>query len=245
MAINIESGSRSDLKRQNIIKSAEELFLREGFFGAGMETLARMVGVSTATLYIHFPSKDLLFREVAERALERLLTAVREASQKRGTGSERLYTVSLACTAYYADPMSRAAFRMITSEQRRFADFAVAMHNRARSELGGAMLRLVTALAKEGVLIVDKPSWTTGQLLGMIEHATLLYGLVRGDNAQPNRSHAEICRDAVQTIWARYGSGKEAFYIPPASEAAENQPLMQPERAVAPELDGFGLQAKA
>ena len=49
-------------------------------------------------------------------------------------------------------------------------------------------------------------AFLAGQLLGMLEHVTLTFGLVAGDEAVPRRPIEDICADAVETFLARYGT---------------------------------------
>ncbi|MDQ0463449.1 AcrR family transcriptional regulator [Caulobacter ginsengisoli] len=197
--------SRSDRKRREILDTARILFLKEGFAGAGMETLAREAGVSTATLYAHFPSKSEMFRTVVEEAVAELARRVRDTTSHRGDPRSRLCEFAYAYAQFYADPLSRSVFRMVTAERRRFGGVADYFQDRAHSELGGAAIEILNALAAAGEIRFEKASWAAGQLLGMLEHATLVFGLVAGDDAMPRRPLKMICDDAVDTFLARYG----------------------------------------
>lgn len=196
--------SRSDRKRREILDTARVLFLREGFAGAGMETLAREAGVSTATLYAHFPSKSEMFRTVVEEAVAELARGVRDTTTQRGDCRTRLREFAYAYAEFYSDPLSRSVMRMVTAERRRFSGVANYFQDRALAELGGAAIEILNALAADGEIRFEKASWAAGQLLGMIEHATLVYGLVSGDDAMPRRPIRMICDDAVDTFLARY-----------------------------------------
>ncbi len=48
-------------KRRQIAQAAEALFLAHGYGAVSMDSVARQAGVSKATLYAHFASKDVLF----------------------------------------------------------------------------------------------------------------------------------------------------------------------------------------
>lgn len=56
-------------KRSEIVKGAADLFLRHGFSGTSMASIAAAVGGSKATLYNHFPTKELLFEAVIDMVL--------------------------------------------------------------------------------------------------------------------------------------------------------------------------------
>jgi AcrR family transcriptional regulator len=53
-----------------IIEAAEEVFRRDGFHGATIDRIAEAADVSVGTIYFHFGSKEALYLELVERALE-------------------------------------------------------------------------------------------------------------------------------------------------------------------------------
>ncbi|MGJ5180949.1 TetR/AcrR family transcriptional regulator [Bradyrhizobium oligotrophicum] len=55
-------------KRAAIVAAAEQAFVRDGYAGSGMESIAREAGVSIMTLYRHARTKDDLFAAVIESA---------------------------------------------------------------------------------------------------------------------------------------------------------------------------------
>ena len=69
---------------------------------------------------------------------------------------------------------------------------------------------MISELAGRGELQVERPSWAASQLLGLIEHPTLLYGLVNGDGACARRTTDAIAEEAVTTFLARYGVRERA-----------------------------------
>lgn len=198
-------GRRSERKRRDILMAGRAVFLREGYAGAGMETVAREAGASTATLYAHFPSKSELFAAVVEDAVAELAGDVEQTRAEAGGARERLMAFATAYARFYSDPVSRAVFRMVMGERRRVAELADYFRKRSRMTLGGSAITIIGQLVEEGLLTVEKPAWAAGQLLGMIEHTTLVYGLVAGDDRMPIRPLETICADAVETFLARYG----------------------------------------
>ncbi|MCJ8158292.1 TetR/AcrR family transcriptional regulator [Sphingomonas sp. LaA6.9] len=58
--------SRTQEKRQQIVKTAAELFEERGFGGTSMDAIVQRMGGSKATLYHHFRSKDELLRAVLD-----------------------------------------------------------------------------------------------------------------------------------------------------------------------------------
>jgi AcrR family transcriptional regulator len=206
MAEPTTEGMRSERKRRHILASATAIFSAEGFSQAGMEHIARDAGVSTATLYAYFPSKAELFRIVVEDVLADLSGEVHASVGVEGDARTRLTAFASAYAAFYSDATSRALFRMIVSERKRFPDLAEHFRLRGVNEFGGGAIRIVRELAEAGAINVEKPAWAAGQLQGMIEHATLVLGLINGDDALPARPLDVIAQDAVETFLARYGA---------------------------------------
>ncbi|MFZ5670555.1 MAG: TetR/AcrR family transcriptional regulator C-terminal domain-containing protein [Pseudomonadota bacterium] len=204
------SSARSERKRSQILAAARSVFAREGFAHAGMEEVARLAGVSTATLYAHFPGKSDLFETVVEDIVGDLAGRVADNAATAGDARERLTIYGQAYARFYLDPTSRAVFRMVIAERRRFPALAERFRDRGRVELGGSLLALIDELVEAGEIVVPKPSWAAGQLQGMIEHATLILGLVGGDEAIPARSADAIVAEAVETFLARYGVREKA-----------------------------------
>src|SRR6195256_1542265 len=57
----------SDERRQAIVDAAVPLFARKGFGGTTTRELAEAAGISEALLFRHFPSKQLLYREILQQ----------------------------------------------------------------------------------------------------------------------------------------------------------------------------------
>jgi AcrR family transcriptional regulator len=196
---------RSGHKREEILASARALFLKEGYADAGMEGVARSASVSTATLYAYFPGKADLFRAIVMDTVSSIGAPVREAVRVRGDARARLTALATAYATLLSRPDTRAMFRMVTAERRRFEDVAEYFLQNARDELGGAALSVIGDLIHAGELRIERPSWAAGQLLGMLDHVTLVLGLTAGDEALTRRPIKVIVDDAVETFLARYG----------------------------------------
>jgi AcrR family transcriptional regulator len=195
---------RSEEKRREILSAARALFVTEGYADTGMEVVARKAAVSTATLYAYFPSKADLFRTTVDELVGDIADLIARNPDPEAGARVRLTAFARAYADFCANPATRAVLRMISAERRRFTESAETVQARTRNEIGGAVIRMIRELADRGELAVENPSWAASQLLGLIEHPTLLYGLVNGDEAQVERSTDAIAEDAVRTFLARY-----------------------------------------
>src|SRR3954471_4872888 len=59
-----------DERRKAIVRAAVPLFARRGFAGTTTRELAEAAGISEALLFKHFPSKQLLYREIRQLGCE-------------------------------------------------------------------------------------------------------------------------------------------------------------------------------
>ena len=63
------------LRRAEILRAAEAIFVRDGYQGATIRKIADEVGVSSTALYMHFRDKDEILIEIAENAVGALLAS--------------------------------------------------------------------------------------------------------------------------------------------------------------------------
>jgi AcrR family transcriptional regulator len=84
----LDNVARAPRTESAILEAAEFLFLRQGFHGTSMRQVARYAGLSPASIYNHFPSKeDLFIRLLRERLPHRdLALAVGGAEGDTATG---------------------------------------------------------------------------------------------------------------------------------------------------------------
>jgi TetR/AcrR family transcriptional repressor of mexJK operon len=115
-------------KRQLVVEAASDLFLAHGYGAVSMDAVARRAGVSKATLYAHFPSKDALFgtlvRECAAANLldEALFPAV--VPDLRAA----LEAIGQRVLRFLLDPRRLASYRMALAETERFPELGRALY---------------------------------------------------------------------------------------------------------------------
>ncbi len=189
-------------KRADALAAARAAFAEHGYARTTMAGVAKAAGLSTATLYKRFPSKADLFAAVMRDAVAAhmpetepdptapLVKAVRE--------------IARAYAALLSTPDVRAVARVTVAEAPRFPELAEALYAHVKSRLHHP---LETRLAKEAEAgrFTGEPIMAAGQLFGMIEHGTLLRGLILGDAVDNLASSDEIAEEALATFFARWG----------------------------------------
>src|SRR3954452_7464498 len=81
---------RKRLRKEEILAEATRLFAERGYEGASMGDLAERVGLRKASLFHHFPSKDVLYATVLTELMEHVKVAIVSAASAQGTFAERL-----------------------------------------------------------------------------------------------------------------------------------------------------------
>ena len=74
--------------RTRLLETALALFTMHGVEGTSLQMIADALGVTKAAVYYHFKTKDEITEAVAEPALRRLGTIVREAGLLRRRGAQ-------------------------------------------------------------------------------------------------------------------------------------------------------------
>ena len=192
--------ARSKQKRADIFAAARAMFRRDGFSRASMEEIANGARVSTATLYRHFPSKAALFEAVAAESID-----VLDLGPAEGAPLDRLRALALSYAKILCDPDTRGVVRMLIAETGAGGELSDRFYTAVKSRLGEAFAGAVLAGVDAGVIAPhDDPGHVAGQLQGMIEHATLMRGLVLGDEAETLMAPEEIVASAMETWLARW-----------------------------------------
>ena len=73
-------------RRSVIVNSVRELILSQGIEQISMEDVARKAELSKATVYLYFPSKNVLFREIGEEAARFFLERLKSLQNTNFTG---------------------------------------------------------------------------------------------------------------------------------------------------------------
>ncbi|MEW6269702.1 MAG: helix-turn-helix domain-containing protein [Thermodesulfobacteriota bacterium] len=91
-----------------MLTAAWELFAARGFGGTNMRDLAAEAGVSTATIYAHFPTKRELLRALVKQRWEEALIAVARGAAAVEDPLERLlFAITTLNRAIADDPLLR------------------------------------------------------------------------------------------------------------------------------------------
>ncbi|MEW6243161.1 MAG: TetR/AcrR family transcriptional regulator [Bacillota bacterium] len=99
-----------DDKRKSIIDAGISVFSRLGFHGAKMEDIAQEARVAKGTVYLYFPSKEVLLEEIYRHALGTYFEGLVERSAKDSAPAEKLYDMALFTLTFAGENRESARF---------------------------------------------------------------------------------------------------------------------------------------
>lgn len=190
-----------------ILDAALELFLTRGFDAVSTDLIAKTAGVSKATLYAHFGSKEELFSEVllAQCAAFSALVHIPEDYAGDVTGTLRRFALDFV--SMFQSEHGMALYRLIVGEIHRFPQIALAFEAAGPSEMNGRLVRLLRQIAERGDLKIEDFDLAADQFMALLT-GRLLLDLALG---LPMASQTDVARQieaALALFLAGYGGDR-------------------------------------
>ncbi len=98
-------------RREQLLASAQQVFVSNGYHAAAMDEIAENAGVSKPVLYQHFPSKLDLYLALLDEGAERLVDTVREALASTNDNKQRVHATIAAYYEFVAN--NGGVFRLV------------------------------------------------------------------------------------------------------------------------------------
>ena len=171
--------SAGSAKQDAVIEAAAEVFLEQGFGGASMDEIARRAGVSKATVYSHFESKQALFGAIVQHRCQRTMSAMLAELGDRSV-EETLTTLGRQFLDVLMMPGSLPLYRVVLAEAPRFPELGRIFYECGPDRCAAALAGYLASLHGQGVLLVSDPRWSAEQFLGAVLgqiHIRMLLGV--------------------------------------------------------------------
>ncbi len=99
-------------RRDQILKAAAALFVKQGYAGTSIRDIAQQVGLLAGSVYHHFPSKEDLFVAIHQEGFRQLVIASESAIHNQADPWQRL---ELACAVHIESAVAGDAIARITA----------------------------------------------------------------------------------------------------------------------------------
>jgi AcrR family transcriptional regulator len=137
---------RPEHRPQQIIEAALEVFGECGLANARLQDIANRAGVSKGTIYLYFPNKEELFREMVRQTIVAAIESG-EKTADRGTPTEQLCVAMRAYWKFVRTPVFSTIHRLVLGELHQFPDLAEFYTN----EVVARGLKLLSGIIRRGV----------------------------------------------------------------------------------------------
>ena len=202
------AGSRQEpesAKRREILDGARRVFFDKGFDGASMDEVAKTAGVSKATIYVYFSSKEELFKALVlserSKSAERLFEM--DASSDDIAGMLRCIGISFMTMMVQPDHLRMV--RMVMGVAEKFPSVGAAFFEAGPCQGGRRLADLLREQANLGRLQI-KDEVQAAHIFFSLCHDKKVKGLLFGCSAPPTPDEIAVAVDeAVRLFLAGYG----------------------------------------
>jgi TetR/AcrR family transcriptional regulator of autoinduction and epiphytic fitness len=160
--------TRSEQKKQDVLRAAIQEFRLFGFAGASMDRIAEQAGASKRTVYNHFVSKEQLFELATTELWRSSKSAACVDFDPSLSAEQQLLTICRQCLTVYEQEDFIELARVVMAEYIRSSDKAQAAMQRMASQEGGLELWLAQA-QQHGVLTIPDIQLAATQFWGMFK----------------------------------------------------------------------------
>lgn len=197
---------RTGRKFDQVLEGARQVFMTDGFEGASVDDIARVAGVSKATLYSYFPDKKLLFMEVARTECARQAEDAIHMMECCATPRQVLRFAAERMLAFILSDFGQKVFRLCVAESERFPELGRQFYESGPMVVRERMRDYLVTATERGELNIedfDLAADQFGELCKADLFARLVFNIDRSfDRAQIDR----VISGAVDTFMARYGA---------------------------------------
>lgn len=159
----------SEAKREKILSAARRVFLEDGFDGASMQLITNLSGVSKATVYNHFPSKDSLFETVMLEQVRSLRERAFTVSIDMGRPEDVLFGLGVGFVSGVLQPSNIKMARQLVSDGWRFPHLGRAFMEEGPIRGSQLLANYLQALCNQGVLEIENTILAAQQFIAMAE----------------------------------------------------------------------------
>jgi len=138
---------RKEARPSEIGKAALECFAERGYAASSLDEIAARAGVTKGTLYLYFPNKEALFKDVVRQALVPRIAAFEDRVLASEPAARQLENLIAAWPDIMANPHLGVIPKLMIAEAGNFPDLAKFY----LEEVIGRARRLVVGIMRRGI----------------------------------------------------------------------------------------------
>jgi len=160
---------QQELRHEELLEVALDIFLERGFEQTTMEEIALCVGMSKRTVYARFDDKAALFKAAVRRAIERY-TVSRDALEAVATDDleETLKAIARLRISNLATPVATKLQRILSAQSYRFPELFHAAFEQGAGPTIDFLSDLFKRHSERGDIIVTEPRRAAAAFLSLV-----------------------------------------------------------------------------
>lgn len=160
----------AEIKQENIILAAIDIFTDKGLEQASMEAISKKAEVSKRTLYKYYPTKESLFSAIVERLFSNVRVISQIPFDPESSVKAQLTTIAKKEVELLCCPNFLSLARVVFSECMRSSDLASLMVQKFQQLEGcQGLINWIEAGIQAGKLDVDHPEVASEQFIASLK----------------------------------------------------------------------------
>ena len=188
-------------RRDEIVATAESVFLESGYTETTMQTVAARAGASKETLYRHFGSKEGLFAEVMNRRARSLTERLDPGLDRPRALADALRDLGINLLEQMTSPSVTALLRIVVAESPRDPTLGRIFYSLGPERTRAQLAEFLSAARDRGEFTGSHPSLSASIFLGAIMSMTHTARLVLQDPPPMSRTEIEERVDEVVAMF--------------------------------------------
>lgn len=197
---------RTGRKFHQVLNGAREVFMADGFEGASVDDIAKVAGVSKATLYSYFPDKRLLFMEVATTECTRMADRALELIDPSKPPREVLSIAAGQIVPFLLSDFAQQVFRICVAERDRFPELGKAFYASGPEMGRNRLTEYMREAVERGELVIDDVPMAAEQFSELCKAKLWLRAMFGIQTTFTEAEIDDVVRNAVEMFMARYGA---------------------------------------
>lgn len=164
-----ETKKRSDIKREQILKVAGELFIKHGFGNVTMDAIADAAPVSKPTLYNHFENKAALFFAVMGNKTDTLFKTLEDALRTDLSTRETLIEIGNRFLDVILKTEAISMYRIMIAEGAHFPELGQIFYQTGPQRVCGLIAAYLKKEHDAGNLNIPNPELSASIFVNMLK----------------------------------------------------------------------------
>jgi len=160
--------TKTNLKRQSIVKAATRMFLTHGYRNISMDKVAKAAPVSKATLYNHFDSKNALLAGVIAELCESLYQTITLTDTLENSIEDTLNRIAASFVELIFSEEAIDIYRLVIAESRDFPELSQLFYDVGPQAVRKQLEDYLQNLSVDNGLLSADAAFSANALLSML-----------------------------------------------------------------------------